>query len=290
MSNSKKTNFTSCGFLPSESELASLHPVDAVERLKDLYENARNEFTEAFEQSGNSEFLGILQDLMDEGELTNQDLSPKEMGAEILPGGLRDYSNRKVATWAIILARRQIYFRGLSGKLAGGLLQQITAAGDDPLRPPSLGRFSTGISKATVIRLCWLSYVLGLRSMLQQKHTESLKDLPNLFRGIEMDRSKVPASGSRKPRLENAFLKGWVEKIILAFREGTTTFPSKKQLEGLIESQVARPENQKGNTVFWSDSKSDGKKRLGHRRDSSEGGVTMSTITETWIKEFRKLG
>ncbi|MDC0315088.1 hypothetical protein OAL62_01710 [bacterium] len=262
----------------------NLLPADSVGRVEEFYKQAWKEASDAATSPDHPEFFDILKSLVKDGEFDDH----LEIGNKILPNDVGNSKNRSVAVMAKMLAHRQLYFRGITSTLASSLLSQMEKPDKESEIQWPLKGVKFGTQKSLVIKFCWLSFVLGMRSQSQLHHTHYLKTLPKLFKGYQMDRSGSQAEESRAPRSDNAMLKKWTSSIVESFKKATQTYPSKKQLTGLIESQVAA---QKGTRLLdWTTVGKDGKRRLRHRKDSSPKGVTITTITDSWLKTFRASG
>ena len=133
-------------------------------------------------------------------------------------------------------------------------------------------------------RIFGLIFALGQREQLQRQHTETIHMLPWLVRGVKMDQS-LPFRKDRKSRQQNIHLKQWVQQIVIFFKKETGAFPTRKQLPIILRNQIKMP-NQPG-MVSINTSSPDSKERLQHRKDAPTQGVTFSTITDTWLRDFR---
>ncbi|MDB4438248.1 hypothetical protein N9195_01525 [bacterium] len=248
-----------------------------ISKTEELYRAVwENEVQDLFQAKDHPEFFAALEQLIEDGNLND-----KETLKDIAPPDLKKEKNDSVRAIAHILAFKEIYHRQTTSQLAKGLKSQLEKAERTTKAPLLFGSFdlNTGTPKEVLLKLCWISYALGCRAVHQVDHTKTMSMLSDLFRGIAMNPAGRDLS-NRKGQNRNQNLKDWFFSICSGLQKELYKLPGKKCLETFIERRISDFEQKQNLLIF----KTEGKIR--HRDDPPTSGVTISTMTDSWRKDY----
>lgn len=279
----QKAGFDKKGHLPIEHDFA-YGLIRLKEKVGITADDMLDELKAVLNERETPDFCHTLTSL---AKLSKSLLSDPE---DLLPVDERGKKERDVVSeeTEIRIRLRQEYFDHVTSFLADylcGVLRHTSESGE--LEEEGF----EGLSLIERInKFCWLSFMVGVRSQNFRVMEEFMRTLPNFLRAEEMDRSSYlhPPMEPRKKRDTNLHLKKWVKNTIETYRGIFSRFPSKADLQRIIETKIGELADPHSRPVDWCELSTDGKKRIRHRRDPKEQGATMKTITDTWLKDWRK--
>ncbi|MDA7515395.1 hypothetical protein N8493_00575 [Akkermansiaceae bacterium] len=281
----KNATFLELGLLPSEIPLVDRGQLKTTEERDSLRAKVLEELKELLlDEKGFPSLTARFEDIIQRGDFKEQASTYSE---QILPKKVATRLKDQEKSEAFMIAEAEVWTRNITSSLANHLKDQLVTTKEmlkEQLQMPFPNRALAAELDNRLDRIFGLIFALGQREQLQRQHTETIHMLPWLVRGVKMDQS-LPFRKDRKSRQQNIHLKQWVQQIVTNFRKLTGDFPTRKQLPIILRNQIERP-NQPG-MVSISTSSPNSKERLQHRKDAPAPGVTFSTITDTWLRDFR---
>ncbi|MDB4390115.1 hypothetical protein N9190_00710 [bacterium] len=281
----KNATFLELGLLPSEIPLVDRGQLKTTEERDSLRAKVLEELKELLlDEKGFPSLTARFEDIIQRGDFKEQASTYSE---QILPKKVATRLKDQEKSKAFMIAEAEVWTRNITSSLANHLKDQLVTTKEmlkEQLQMPFPNRTLAAELDNRLDRIFGLIFALGQREQLQRQHTETIHMLPWLVRGVKMDQS-LTFRKDRKNRQDNIHLKQWVQQIVTDFRKETGAFPTRKQLPIILRNQIERL-NQPG-MVSISTSSPDSKERLQHRKDAPAQGVTFSTITDTWLRDFR---
>lgn len=281
----KECDFDQKGHLPTEAALKK-RPPEVNEDFSPIINEVFDELEIVLKKRDGSKIFAVLESL-------GKEVSGEEALASVIPQHVLDHDKATVKFLAILFAKRQCAFDQVTAAISAHFRMALEQIFGSAFPDSSSSDLPEGVSQ-NLLMLFWLSFVLGARSQQPAKSKRLMASLPDLVKLGEMDRSsplsKYPKKGSA--RSKDPALRKWVEKIVFGYKRAANgRYPSKSVLEDLITSQVEHSVDSMAQPlVSWVSGEELKERRLQHREDVPTKGISMKTITDTWLRKIREMG